>query len=146
MNDNPSPGLQVAMAHPLSDTEHQAYLDRLRNGPPPILGMPWEQYREYQSWRIMLQVMAMHFAAYQKATGGEKISWQIRIQETVRRANLQATKFPPQGLPQDLVQPVAFDFLAPNAQTEYWLPKFIQEIIHEFTNAIVVNIPKIEAT
>ena len=138
--------LQAATAHPLSATEHQAYVDQLRNGSPPILGMTWEQYREYQSWRIMLQVIAMQFAIYQKASGGEKISWQIRIQETVTRANLQATKFPPQGLPQNLVQPVALDFLAPNAQTEYWLPRIIQEIINEFTNAIVVNIPKIEAT
>ena len=133
------------MEHPLSDTEHQAYVDRLRNAQPPILGMTWEQYREYQSWRIRLQVIAMQFAIHQKATGGEKISWQIRIQETVTRANLQATKFPPQGLPQNLVQPVALDFLALNTQTEYWLPRIIQEIINEFTNAIVVNIPKIEA-
>ena len=138
--------LQAARAHPLSATEHQAYVDQLRNGPPPIPGMTWEQYRDYQSWRIMLQVMAMQFAIYQKATGGEKISWQIRIQETVTRANLQATKFPPQGLPQDLPQPVALDFLALNTRTEYWLPRIIQEIIHEFTNAIVVEIPKIQAT
>jgi hypothetical protein len=138
--------LQAATAHPLSAAEHEAYVDQLRNAQPPILGMTWEQYRDYQSWRIMLQMIAMQFAFYQKATGGEKILWQTRIQETVTRANLQATKFPPQGLPQDLPQPVALDFLAFNTQTEYWLPRIIQEIINEFTNVIVVKIPKIEVT
>ncbi|MFT3895291.1 MAG: hypothetical protein QM730_27010 [Anaerolineales bacterium] len=126
---------------PLSKSALQVYRDSLRNAKPPIVGMTWEQYREYQSWRIMLQGVAIYYAAYKIAAGGEKTSLKTKIQEMVTKANLQTNKFPPQNLPEDLVIPVPFDFLLVSDSTKCWLSRMVDQLGTELGFEIVVGAP-----
>jgi hypothetical protein len=135
---------QVVVSPPLSPIELQTHVDKLRNAKPPIPGMTWEQYRDYQSWRITLQIIAYQFANYSQTAGGEKLLWKKRLQDSVTGANVQVTRFPGQGLPKDVVQPAGIDCLIQDNPTEYWLAKLLQQLEKEFADEIVLNIPKIE--
>jgi hypothetical protein len=75
-----------------------------------------------------LQIIASQFASYRNTTGGEKALWKKRLKEAVTEANLQATKFPPQDFPLDMVQLAGIDCLVQDNPIEYWLVKLIQQL------------------
>jgi hypothetical protein len=73
----------------------------------PILGMTPEEYREYLSWRIQIQVLAMLLS--------DKSTPKSKIMDQLVTINHRANCFPVQPLPDDL-RTTALEFTDPGGQ------------------------------
>jgi len=94
--------------------------------PIPLENFTPEQYLQYQSWRIEVQIIATHLNEWKKAKQGDKGKHEASIFKAVTIANERALKFPAIPLPHDIVDP------ATSAHLD--LPTMIQELSGLFSN------------
>jgi hypothetical protein len=86
----------------------------------PIPGMTFEEYLEYQSWRIEIQVLAMLLA--------DKSTPKSQIINHLVAINRRATCFPVQPLPEDIPTAVV-KFTSPNTRSGVLsIPMLIEEL------------------
>jgi len=72
----------------------------------PIEGFTIDDYLQYQSWRIGVQIIATHLHEWKTAKQGDKGKHQALLLKAVATANERALKFPAIELPVDIMDPV----------------------------------------
>lgn len=117
-----------------------AYLQELHAAPPAPFST-WEEYNEYRSWRIEVQMIATYLNDWKQSKPEDKGKCVPQIQMALDMANKRATKFPMIDLPTDILDPVASasGLLAPTATEAHLnIPVMIQELTSLFGNVQLV--------
>jgi hypothetical protein len=72
----------------------------------PVPGLSFEEYLQYQMWRIDIQMVATAVWTWKHAlSGGEKADARKHILNNLADANKRAQGFPCQPLPDDIREP-----------------------------------------
>jgi len=103
----------------------------------PIEGFTLEQYLQYQSWCLEMQIIATHFHEWKTAKQEDKRKYETPILQAVAMANQRALKFPAIALPVDIVDPVTSAHLD--------VPAMIQELTSLFSMRLVVRVADVQA-
>jgi len=98
----------------------------------PIEGFTLNQYLQYQSWCIEVQIITTHLHEWKTAEQEDKGKYETPILQAVAMANQRALKFPAIELPVDIVDPVTSAHLD--------VPEMIQELTNLFSMRLVVRL------